>query len=391
MFIRRASIALVATSAAAYTYAATNDLYAGPIGHYIQSLDPEQAHNLAIKVAKFNLAAPPSIPFRAPDKTPPSLLTKVWGLQFDHPIGLAAGFDKNAQAVKGLFRIGFSFIEIGSVTPRPQPGNPKPRVFRLKEDGAIINRYGFNSDGAQAVYDRLYKFDYGGASQHLYGVLGVNLGKNKDTPQEQAADDYVQGLKKFGDLAEYIVINVSSPNTPGLRSLQARETLRDLLKPVMQQRDTLMFRPPIIVKIAPDLTDDELKDICSVVIDVGVDGLIVSNTTMDKSGLKCVEFRDEAGGVSGQPLKEMSTRMIRKTYQLTDGKVPIVGVGGIECGQDAYDKIRAGASLVQLYTALAYHGPWVVKRIKHELAELLERDGFKNISDAVGADHREKR
>lgn len=388
MSIRRAALALAGAAGAAYTYAATTDLYAGPIGRYIQSLDPEDAHNLALKLAKRNLAAPPTIPFFNPDRTPPALGIDVFGMKFKHPIGLAAGFDKNGEAVRGLFNIGFAFIEVGSVTPRPQPGNPKPRVFRLPEDGAIINRYGFNSDGADAVFHRLYTFDYGGMFQHNYGVLGVNLGKNKNTPQERATDDYVEGLRRFGNVAEYIVINVSSPNTPGLRSLQARQALTDLLTPVMEQRDKTVFRPPIIVKIAPDLTDHELEDICAVVQELGINGLIVSNTTIDKSKLINQQYRDEMGGVSGRPLREKSTRMIGKVYQLTHGKVPIIGVGGVESGQDAYDKIRAGASLIQLYTALAYHGPWVVRRIKSELAELLKRDGFASVVDAVGIDHR---
>lgn len=389
MSLRRMTIILGTASAAAFTYAATNDVYAGPIGRVIQSIDPERAHNLAIKLAKHDLAAPPKIPFFPDSSTPVSLSSTVWGMRFEHPIGLAAGFDKNGEAVPGLFRIGFSFIEIGSVTPQPQPGNPKPRVFRLKEDRAIINRYGFNSEGAERVYNRLFNFNYGGVNQHLYGVMGVNLGKNKDTPQENAVDDYLQGLKIFGEIAEYIVINVSSPNTPGLRSLQARESLRKVLKPIMEERENFMYRPPILLKIAPDLSQTELEDICAVALDLHVNGLIVSNTTLDKTGLTSAH-REEAGGVSGRPLREKSTRMVHDVYKLTGGKVPIVGVGGVENGQDAYDKIRAGASLVQLYTALAYHGPWVVPRINKELADLLDRDGFKSITEAVGADHRKR-
>lgn len=384
---RRLAQTLAVTTGAAYTYAATCDVYAGPIGKFIQTLDPEKAHNLAISLAKYGFAAPPRLPWRK-SFTPPSLRNEVWGMKFDHPIGLAAGFDKNGEAVPGLFDIGFSFIEVGSVTPRAQPGNPKPRVFRLREDAAIINRYGFNSHGSKAVFDRLYSFDFGGANQHKYGVLGVNLGKNKDTPQDKAVDDYLHGMRVFGELAEYIVINVSSPNTPGLRSLQAREILLELLRPIMKERDARVYRPPILLKIAPDLSDAEIRDICAVATEVQVDGLIISNSTVDRAGLTSVH-RDEAGGVSGRPLRDKSTQMVRKAYELTDGKIPIVGVGGVECGQDAYDKIRAGASLVQLYTALAYHGPRVVERIKIDLAMLLMRDGFESVADAVGEDHRE--
>lgn len=386
--IRRAAAVMAGTLGAAYTLAGTTDLYSGPIGRYIQTLDPEEAHNLAIRLAKYNLAAPPRIPILSRDNTPKSLETTVFGIRFKHPIGLAAGFDKNGEAIKGLFNIGFAFLEVGTVTPKPQAGNEKPRVFRLKEDEAIINRYGFNSHGSDAVFHRLFKFDYGAAFQHLYGIIGINLGKNKTTPQEDAVKDYLHGLKKFGNMAEYIVINVSSPNTPGLRHLQSRKLLHDLLHPIMVERDRIMYRPPIIVKIAPDLNDEELADICAVVTDLGVNGLIISNTTVDKSGLKS-KYRDEVGGLSGKPLKEKSTKMIYKAYQLTDGKVPIIGVGGVQSGQDAYDKIRAGATLIQLYTALAYQGPWVVRRIKKELAQLIERDGFNSVTEAVGADHRE--
>lgn len=308
-------------------------------------------------------------------------------MHFDHPIGLAAGFDKHGEAVKGLFRIGFSFLEVGSVTPEPQPGNPRPRVFRLEEDRGVINRYGFNSHGMKAVYDRLYRFDLGGANQHKYGVLGVNLGKNKNTPEEKASQDYVKGLQTFGDLAEYIVINVSSPNTPGLRRLQARDTLRNLLTPIMEERDKLMYRPPIVLKIAPDLSLSELEDICTIAKELEIDGLIVSNTTVDKTALTSPN-RDEKGGVSGRPLRDKSTRVVHHVYRLTNGSIPIIGVGGVECGLDAYEKIRAGASLIQIYTALTYHGPWVVRRIKDELALLLKRDGFKSVRDAVGAAHR---
>lgn len=384
---RRALVTSCGASAALCTYLGTADVYAGPIGWFIKSLDPERAHGLAIALAKRNWVAPPRIPFMPGPKDPPSLRTKVWGMNFAHPVGLAAGFDKNGEAVPGLLHVGFSFIEVGTVTPRPQPGNSRPRVFRLESDAAIINRYGFNSDGAETVYNRLNMFNFGGGAQHKYGIIGVNIGKNKDTLPEEARDDYLYGLQKFGELAEYIVINISSPNTPGLRAFQQKDSLRELLIPLIKKRDKLMFRPPLIVKIAPDLTDEEVGAICGVVSELNVDGLIVSNTTVDKTGLTS-DHRDETGGVSGRPLRDKSTEMIRKVYKATNGQVPIIGVGGVENGQHAYEKIRAGASLIQIYTSFAYQGPLVVRRIKEQLATLLERDGFESVSDAVGADHR---
>lgn len=383
---RRLLVTSVGAGAVFCTYLGTADVYAGPIGWCIKRLDPERAHNLAIALAKRNLVAPPRIPFTSPPKDPPSLKTKVWGMNFAHPVGLAAGFDKNGEAVPGLLHVGFSFIEVGTVTPRPQPGNPKPRVFRLEPDAAIINRYGFNSDGAKAVFNRLDMFNFGGRAQHNYGVIGVNIGKNKDTSPEDAANDYLYGLQTFGELAEYIVVNVSSPNTPGLRAFQQKDSLRKLLVILFEKRDQLMFRPPLVVKIAPDLTDDEVNAICEVCTELAVDGLVVSNTTVDKSELTS-ENRDEKGGVSGRPLREKSTHMIRKVYKKTKGQIPIIGVGGVENGEHAYEKIRAGASLIQIYTSFAYQGPLVVKRIKDQLALLLERDGFASVAEAVGVDH----
>eukprot|EP00177_Eucheuma_denticulatum_P004588 GFKZ01008350.1.p1 GENE.GFKZ01008350.1~~GFKZ01008350.1.p1 ORF type:complete len:462 (-),score=63.49 GFKZ01008350.1:1667-2992(-) len=384
-FLRRFLIGTAATTAAAYSYASTTDIYAGPVGRYIRRLDPERAHNLAILLAKYRLARP-QLPFLPPSYDPPRLASTVWGMRFANPIGLAAGFDKHAEAMPGLFAMGFGFVEVGSVTPRPQPGNPRPRVFRLVEDAAVINRYGFNSHGADVVRDRLYRYDYGGAETNRMGILGVNLGKNKDTAEEDAVLDYIEGMWKMGELAEYIVINVSSPNTPGLRRLQGEERLRRLLVPILQVRDELVYRPPVLVKIAPDLNDEEMAEIAKVVLELQVDGLVVCNTTLKRDKLKS-KWRDEVGGVSGRPLRERSTEVVRHMYRLTGGKVPIVGVGGVESGSDAYEKIRAGASLVQLYTALTYHGPWLVTRIKAELNELLRQDGYERLEDAIGVDH----
>lgn len=388
MSIRRFFQIASAATAATYTYAATSDVYAGPFGRYVHSLDPERAHDLAIKLAKYNLA-PPRLPFMPRPSDPPQLASMVWGMQFSNPIGLAAGFDKHAEAMSGLFGMGFGFIEVGSVTPLPQPGNDRPRVFRLVEDRAVINRYGFNSVGVETVQDRLCQYDSGGRVQHRMGALGINLGKNKTTSEEDAVSDYLTGLRRLGDLAEYVVINVSSPNTPGLRNLQGKERLRALLSPILEARNQLVYRPPILVKIAPDLTDSELHDICLVAEELRIDGLIVSNTTLDRQGLKS-PHASEKGGLSGRPLREKSTNVLRQVYRLTKGSIPIIGVGGVESGEDAYEKIRAGASLVQLYTALIYHGPWLVGRIKKELAELLTRDGFKSVEEAIGADHRKE-
>lgn len=378
---------LVLSTTASYTYLATCDPYAGPLGRFILSLDPERAHDLAIWLAKRNLTTL-RLPFTAAPVDSPALSSTVWGMRFANPIGLAAGFDKHAEAMPGLFKMGFGFVEVGSVTPQPQPGNDRPRVFRLIEDAAVINRYGFNSHGADIVAARLFKYDSGGPNQHLMGVLGVNLGKNKATSEDDAVDDYLTGLRKLGGMAEYVVVNVSSPNTPGLRALQGKDRLRKLLTPVLRERDSLMYRPPILVKIAPDLTDDELKDVTDVAIELSVDGLIVSNTTVSRDGLTS-PLQVEKGGLSGRPLRDLSTSVVRKIYRLTDGRLPIVGVGGVESGKDAYEKIRAGASLVQLYTALTFHGPRLVQRIKEELAELLKRDGFASVADAVGVDHKD--
>lgn len=386
MSLRFFARSAVASAAALYTYAATADVYQGPVARYMAAIDPERAHRLALWLVKHHLAVP-RLPFVPRPVDSPRLRTSVWGLSFANPVGLAAGFDKHAEAMSGLFHIGFGFVEVGSVTPRPQPGNPRPRLFRLAQDAAVINRYGFNSHGMNVVHDRLSSYDSGGRYQHLMGPLGVNLGKNRDTAPHNAVHDYAAVLLRLGDLAEYVVVNVSSPNTPHLRSLQNASQLTDLLRPLLLIRDQLLYRPPLLVKIAPDMCDQQLREVCDVVRELNVDGIIIANTTVSRQGLKSAHAI-EPGGLSGRPLKQLSTELIRKAYAFTDGGVPIVGVGGIESGQDAYDKIRAGASLVQLYTALVYHGPRLVQRIKDELDALLERDGFECVADAVGADHR---
>ncbi|QCG97180.1 quinone-dependent dihydroorotate dehydrogenase [Azospirillum sp. TSA2s] len=355
------------------------DLYplAGPL---LFRFDPETAHGLTIKALKSGLVPP------ARGKDEPALHTRVWGLDFANPVGLAAGFDKNAEVVDAMLNLGFGFVEPGSVTPRPQPGNPRPRLFRLVEQRAVINRMGFNNEGLEAFAQRLERRRDSG--KRAPGIVGANLGKNKDTVD--AADDYVIGVRRLAPLADYLVVNVSSPNTPGLRALQGRDPLRALLERVLEARAScgLTRNPPLLLKIAPDLTVEDKSDIAAVALESGIDGLIVSNTTIARPDSIPAAMRSEAGGLSGAPLFEASTSVLREIYALTGGKLPIVGVGGVATGEDAYAKIRAGASLVQLYSAMVYAGPAVVHRIRRELAELLRRDGFRSVAEAVGADHR---
>jgi len=275
-------------------------------------------------------------------------------------------------------RLGFGFVEVGTVTPRPQAGNPRPRVFRLKADGALINRMGFNSGGLDAVVGRL-------AARPQRGIVGVNLGKNRDS--SDAAADYLEGLRRAAGLADYLVVNVSSPNTPGLRDLQARAVLDTLLRRLLTARDETGSRVPLLVKIAPDLTPEERNDIAAVALATQIDGIIVANTTVARPpGLRSAAAT-EAGGLSGRPLFETSTALLAEMFRLTEGRVPLIGVGGVASAEDAYAKIRAGASLVQLYTALVFAGPGLIGRIKAGLIALLRRDGFASIAAAVGADH----
>uniref|UniRef100_A0A914ZV76 Dihydroorotate dehydrogenase (quinone), mitochondrial n=1 Tax=Parascaris univalens TaxID=6257 RepID=A0A914ZV76_PARUN len=343
--------------------------------------DAETAHRWGIVLAKYGLTPP----FGYNHVEYPELETTVFGKKFRNPVGLAAGFDKDGEAIDGLRRSGFGFIEIGSVTPLPQAGNPRPRLFRLLEDEGIINRYGFNSAGVGAVYTRVKKAFQADADVHL----GVNLGKNKAS--EDARLDYEIGVNYFGAYSDYLVVNVSSPNTPGLRGLQNKAELQSLLTVVKAAADRINGKKPLVLlKISPDLIESEKKEIAKVVTDkrYGIDGMIVSNTTISRPVDLRSECSHEAGGLSGKPLRELSTQCVRDMYRLTSGKVPIIGCGGISSGADAYAKIRAGASLIQLYSALVYQGFPVIGRVKRELAELLRRDGYSNVSEAVGADHK---
>ena len=340
----------------------------------LQTLDPERAHRAAIKGLRAGLVPEWDV------ATPGSLHMKTLGFELAHPLGLAAGFDKNAEAVAPLFKCGFSFVEVGAVTPRAQYGNAKPRLFRLTEDSAAINRFGFNNEGVEAVRQRL-----GDTAYPAKGPVGVNLGANKDSVDRTA--DYVKVLSRLGGCADFFTINVSSPNTKGLRDLQKRSALKDLVTAVLAARDEHAVSKPVLLKLAPDLSGGQLTDLVEVCMDQRIDGIVATNTTLDRSGLVSAA-RDEAGGLSGQPLFAKSTAVLKQIAEITEGAVPLIGVGGVGSAEQAYAKIRAGASLVQLYTALSYHGMDLVPQIVRGLAKLLERDGYTSVSQAVGADVR---
>ena len=338
----------------------------------LRAFPPESSHRLTLRALAAGLGG------RAATADPPILAQRVWGRNFPNPIGIAAGFDKDALVPEALLRLGFGFVEIGTVTPRPQQGNPKPRVFRLEEDGALINRLGFNSGGLDRVVARL-------EARHDLGIVGVNIGRNRDSAD--AVADYAEGVRRTAVLADYLVVNVSSPNTPGLRDLQARTVLEDLLQQLLTARSEAGASAPLLVKIAPDLSAEERADIAAVALATGIDGIVVANTTLARpAGLRS-GAAGEVGGLSGRPLFAPSTALLGEMYRLTETRLPLIGVGGVASAADAYAKIRAGASLVQLYTALVFAGPALLGRIKTELAELLRRDGFASVREAVGADH----
>eukprot|EP00986_Skeletonema_menzelii_P001990 scaffold547_cov143-Skeletonema_menzelii.AAC.12 len=417
------------------TYHHLFDTIITPLGRRL--FNPEDAHHLALEVVRRGLA--PRVSREAESFGARINMTttlqrtdnKGLPLKVPGPIGLAAGFDKNGSAIPGLFQLGFSFVEIGSVTPEPQEGNAKPRSFRLVEDRGVINRFGFNSWGADVVRGLLgdYRGEFGGRGAALVvrqqrggrdgqeddrngerssaiinklswalgwawhrlmvappnqGILGVNLGKNKTSDDE--IGDYTTGIRKLGPYADYLVINVSSPNTPGLRSLQQREPLHNLLTSTTKARDEYAPHAPLYVKIAPDLSPSEMEDVASVVMETSIDGMIVSNTTNARPESLVSPNKREVGGLSGAPIKNRSTECIRTMYKLTNGTIPIIGVGGVGSGRDAYDKLKAGASLIQVYSMMVYEGPGVVSRIRKELADLLAENGYKNVEDVVGAD-----
>jgi dihydroorotate dehydrogenase len=345
----------------------------------LYTLPPETAHHAALFALEHGLVAT-----RA-EADDPILKTKVWGLDFANPVGLAAGFDKDARVVDAMLGLGFGFVEAGTVTPKPQPGNPKPRLFRLDEDAAVINRLGFNSGGISDFARRLALRQ---ERRHAAGIVGANVGKNRDTAD--GAADYVAGVEKLAGLADYLVLNISSPNTPGLRAMQARAPIEDLLRRVLVARNRAApdprKPPPLLAKVGPDLLPDQLRDIAEVALSVGIDGLIVGNTTIERPASLKSAGKAEAGGLSGAPLLQSSTHCLAQLYRLTSGRLPLIGCGGVANGADAYAKIKAGASLVQVYSALVFHGPGLVRSIKRELAALLRADGFQSVADAVGRD-----
>ena len=334
----------------------------------LRRIDPETAHGLALRALQLGLAP-------APGKvTSDRLRSTVAGLDLPNPVGLAAGFDKNAEALPGLARAGFGFVEVGAATPRPQPGNPRPRLFRLAEDSAAINRFGFNNDGMEAIAARLAERPEG-------AVIGLNLGANKDSTDRAA--DFAAVLARCGGHLDFATVNVSSPNTEKLRDLQGKDALAALLAGVMAARDGLARPIPVFLKIAPDLDAGALKDIAEVAAAAGVAAIIATNTTLDRRGLSSPRS-SEAGGLSGQPLFDKSTHVLARLSLLTKGRVPLIGVGGVGSAEQAYAKIRAGAAAVQLYTALVYGGLSLVPEIARGLDRLLARDGFANVAEAVG-------
>ncbi len=347
----------------------------------VQRVDPEVAHDLTV-------AALERLPLPACWPDDPRLAVEAFGLRFGNPVGIAAGFDKNARVPDALMRLGFGFVETGGVTKQPQPGNPKPRVFRLVADEAIINRYGLNSEGMEAVAGRLARRVRKGLvhkSLSNKGVLGINLGANKDSTDR--IRDYVDLARRLGPLAEFITLNVSSPNTPGLRDLQGRAFLDDLIARVLEVREQDGFATRILLKIAPDIDASQLDDIIDVARTRGIDGMIVSNTTIARPvSLKEQALAQETGGLYGKPLFRASTTVLAKAYQRVEGAFPLIGVGGIASGEDAVTKIAAGAALVQLYSALVYRGPALIGEIKQAILHAIEREGAAGVADLVGRD-----
>ena len=344
----------------------------------IFKIEPEKAHNLALNYLKFlpKFSSLLSVP-----KNYENLNNSLWNLNFLNPIGMSAGFDKNAEIIMPLFNFGFGFVEAGTITPIAQTGNDQPRIFRLIEDQALINRLGFNNLGANYFYDNISKINKNSSQ-----IIGVNIGKNKDTIDASA--DYILLLEKFYNHADYITINISSPNTKNLRDLQDESLLNDFLQKISQCKNNLQKishkNTPILLKIAPDLELEQQKNIAKIVIDNAIDGIIISNTTIERNFNLKNPKSAETGGLSGKPLFEKSNEVLRNFYHLTDGKIPLIGVGGISSAQDAYTKIKNGASLIQIYSAFIYQGFSLVEEIKKQLSENLKKDGFKNISEAIG-------
>ena len=352
---------------------------------YLFTLDPEVAHERTIAALKLAKRTKMTGVLRSQYTVRDERLhSELWGIHFPNPVGLAAGVDKNAEVYEALASLGFGFVEVGTITPLAQPGNDKPRLFRLVEDEAVINRMGFNNEGSEEAAKNLERF------QTARIPIGINIGKNKVTPNERAANDYTAYLERLYQYGHYFVINVSSPNTPNLRGLQQTEGLKALVKEIQKKKKELedkgMAPKPILLKVAPDMADEQMHDIVQLAVSEGLSGIIATNTTISREGLINETYRNETGGLSGKPLAQRSTQWIKKIYEEVGGKLPIIGVGGIFTGDDAYEKIRAGASLVQVYTGMIYEGPSIVKKINKRLLELLNKDGFSNIREAVGVD-----
>jgi len=336
----------------------------------IFKLDPETAHDLAIKSLKFNFIYQNKI------KKNKSIETEIFGKKIPNPIGIAAGFDKDAEVYNSLFKLGFGFVEVGTVTPLNQYGNPKPRIFRLEEDEALINRLGFNSSGSEKVRSRII-------SNSPKGLFGINIGPNKDTNNKE--EDYLIGLRKFYNLADYLTINISSPNTENLRSFHNEDELSKLLDLVEKEKKILKTNIPIVVKISPDIKDENINIIAELLLKHNVEAVIISNSTdRNRENLSNIN-KLEKGGLSGKPLEKKSNELINKFYKILKNKIKIIGVGGVDSGQSVYQKIINGASLVQLYTGMVYKGPSIVSKINEELINILENERVKNISDIVGS------
>ena len=338
---------------------------------FLFNLNPETAHDLAIKSLKFNPF--PSKMFEVEDEQ--MLSINLLGKNFPNPIGLAAGFDKSAEAYNSLLKLGFGFVEIGTVTPIKQYGNPKPRVFRLEDDRALINRLGFNNDGMEIIKARI-------KSNSKKGILGVNIGPNKDTKNQK--NDFCLGLKNFFDIADYITINISSPNTEGLRDFHDQKKLIDLINALNKVKKDSGTNIPLLLKISPDINNIDIPEIADTAIKNSISAIILTNTTNNNRENLISELKNEKGGLSGEPLNQISTNMIKKFYKELNNRIPIIGVGGVNSGKSAYEKIIAGASLLQLYTSFVYKGPSAAKDIKKELIQILKAKGISNIKDAVG-------
>jgi len=338
---------------------------------FLFNIDPETAHDLAIKSLKFNPL--PSKMFEVEDEQ--MLKVQLLGKNFPNPIGLAAGFDKSAEAYNSLLRLGFGFVEVGTVTPLKQFGNPKPRIFRLKDDAALINRLGFNNDGIEIIKNRIKLND-------KKGIVGVNIGPNKETKDQK--NDFCLGLKNFFDIADYITVNISSPNTEGLRDFHEQEKLKNLLLALNKIKKENKTDISLLLKVSPDIEDNHISEIVDVATNNDIAAIILTNTTNGNRDNLRSEIKREKGGLSGKPLQEISTNMIKKFYKQLNGKIPIIGVGGVDSGKSAYEKIIAGASLLQLYTGFIYKGPSVVKDIKKGLIQILKAEGLNNIKEAIG-------